>query len=109
MAEQALRLKLSHLMVRSIAIFNIITLALDVFYPAYHQMQSQWDIDSILVWWYFASSLILPLYVGIGIWWASRKAVLESKEFSIDAWFAAAWFLTWWGGLLYAWVTYSPL
>lgn len=86
---------ISHLIVRSIVVLNLATV-IGEFY--YYEVLRHAGLEGAIIKWYIASSLILPIYVGLEIWWMGRA---ESKALLVDAALAIVWFLTWWGIFLY--------
>lgn len=87
---------ISHFLVRIISLSNVFTLVLDVVVPEYrvaHRLH-------LAPQWYLGSSLILPLYVALERWWM-RKSQSQVRAISVDAAFAAGWFLVFWGLLIY--------
>ena len=84
----------SHWGVRLVAVLNLTALALLVFSPWYEAVVG--PVISIIVFWFIASSLLLPSYVVIEFFWMTRTTSGEVKANVIDAAFAGLWFLTWW-------------
>ncbi|HTG17354.1 MAG TPA: hypothetical protein VK747_19040 [Blastocatellia bacterium] len=83
----------SHLMVRLIVLMNIASLMVELFPTTLPR--------AVILKWYFASSLALPLYAGLEVWWMT-KARSQFKPLVIDALFAFGWFLMWWITVLWA-------
>jgi hypothetical protein len=98
--------RLSHLAVRLIAGANITEFALEMMFPQYWRRVANGPLDRIILRWFFASSILLPLYVGLEFLWM-RRAKIGTKALLIDAAFAVAWLFVWWGGLFYAFTHYG--
>ena len=104
MGKSPLKYRLSHLVVRLVAVLNIANLIFSSLYPAYFQTLRRlqllnWEMAE----WLIASSLLLPLYVALEAWWM-RNARSERREMLVDAALALAWFFTLWGFVLYGWM-----
>jgi hypothetical protein len=92
----------SHWFVRLVVIANIAHLALETLLPAYYHVLARTPLNPIINFWFFATSLMLPLYVCGELWWIPRTLPQERKAILIDALFAGAWFCILWGTTLYA-------
>lgn len=101
MAKFTSMCRFSHWAVRLIVVVNLAALAWGELIPAYYHKPSR-NLSDIVVMWFVASSLILPLYVVFEMFKMSRVDLQERKAILIDTLFAAIWFFSWWGGVLYA-------
>ena len=86
---------ISHSIVRALTVLNLVTVIAEVYYYEFFRKAG---VERLMLKWYFASSLILPIYVGLEVWWMGRA---ESKQLVVDAVFAIVWFLVWWGLFFY--------
>lgn len=100
--EYPFKYQLSHLVVRIIVIMNITHLWLSG-RTGYFQATKRLFPNGFDVKWMLASSLILPLYVLLEMWWMLRTGSSRSKTkgLLIDGGLALLWFVVWWGFLLY--------
>ena len=101
MNERYLRHTLSHLLLRLIAVVNLIEVGLELAYPPFGRAVANGPFAIFGDAWLVITSIALPVFVVLESTWlqeagARRKAVL------IDAFFAIAWFLVFWIGVLYA-------
>jgi hypothetical protein len=108
MTERALRL--SHRLVRVIAMITLIGLGVTLACERYssthcHALANSW-LGMILTFWTIAMSLLLPLYVGFEGWWM-RKIKVGSKDLWIDAGLAIGCFLSLLSIVLYALTHYA--
>lgn len=101
MAELMYWYKRSHWVVRLIVTANVADLALETLFPVYYHFLAPTALNPIINFWFFATSLILPLYVLGEIWWIPMTLPQERKATFIDAVFAGAWFCLLWGTTLY--------
>jgi hypothetical protein len=102
--EKRLKYLLLHLVLRVIVGINIAHLSLGTFSRSYFQATKRLFRSGIDVKWMLASSVILPLYVLLEMWWMLRTGSSRSKTkgLLIDGGLALLWFLVWWGFLLYS-------
>lgn len=109
MTKSLLRYRLSHLVVRLVAIFNIAALVFGTLHPTFFQALRRLQLlNEGVAKWLIASTLLIPLYVAFEAWWM-RNAKSERREILIDAALALAWFFTLWGFVLYGWTHYAPI
>lgn len=93
--------KIAHLCLRVIAVLNVVYFASSALWPSLVLATTRGRVGEVVVKWGMASSVLLPVYVGLEMWWMGRTAV-ERTALVIDWLLAIAWFLFFWGGVLYA-------
>lgn len=106
MDKSLLKRRLSHLMLRLLVIVNLADLIFGTFYPEYFHVINQFLPGKAVIIWLATSTFLLPLYVGLEVWWM-RSIKSEVRELLIDAALVIVWFLTFWGFILYAWTHYA--
>src|SRR3712207_6583784 len=98
MADSILKFKLSHLLIRLIALANLFHFLVGTYSRTYYEAtRFDSDVDIIVLFWLFASSFILILWVGLEVLWLRTANVLlpgERKSIAIDGLFALIWFFT---------------
>lgn len=102
-----LLLRWSQLFVRSAAVVNLIDLSLEVAFPQYARLVANGPFGSIVILWLPFSALLLPLLVGLEVWWI-KKRQLEARSVRIEAVLAVSWFLAFWIRMLYV-ITHNVL
>lgn len=110
MTERALRL--SHVLVRTIAATNIAYLGFGLVCDRYFSGLGHVIVNSppgrIMLFWTMVTTLLLPVYVGFEAWWTLRLK-LKSKGLSIDATLAVICFALFLGMALYGFTHYMML
>lgn len=84
---------LAHLVVRLIAVINLVHLSLSFYHPYFRATKSlvgRADLD-----WLMISSFLLPLYCAIETVWMRRAEPSQRKALLIDWAFAITWLLVW--------------
>ncbi len=101
MVEYILKFKISHWILRLIVIILIVDMFLDEYYsPYYYDWFRQRGLADVMFALTTASLLIIPLFVGLEFWWM-RRIESERKALAIDALFAIAYVVFWFGMLFY--------
>jgi hypothetical protein len=90
----------SHRWVRLVASANFLQLGLEMAFPSYFHLSTRGELGNLLDFWFAASSLLLPAYVGFQVWWM-RRSPTERRALWVDAVLAVAWFVFLWGGTFY--------
>ena len=106
-AERHLSYRLSHTVVRSLAVLNIGIWLIDMASPRYAHALANAPQNKFFVGWLFISTLALPLCTGIEVVWM-RTAHGERRALWIDGILAVAWAVFFWIRVLYGF-THSVL
>jgi len=93
--------RLPHLLIRSIAVVNLIDAGLEFVYPRYGHALANGPFVMFVVVWFVVTSIALPVFVVVESTWIREKRV-SLRAVRIDAVFAVAWFLVFWISMLYA-------
>jgi hypothetical protein len=102
MSETFPRSKLSHQVVRIVVLINLAVLALDMPSSRFYRLLEQFHLNTVVVTWFIATSLILPLYVVIEVFWMKSAWPRENRSILLDAALVGIWFIAWWGAALYS-------
>ena len=108
MESSPLSYKLSHLVVRVIVAINILHLSLSFYHP-YFQAGLRLFPQGGDIYWMFASSILLPLYVAFETWWMYRAEPSQKRALLIDWLLAGLWFVTVWAVVLHSLYRYYPI
>jgi hypothetical protein len=106
--------QLSHRSVRMIATLTLLDLAVmpiaDRYYPSRAHSLANTGLGKTLIFWAIAASLLLPLYVGIEVWWMRKsEAASKNRDLWVDAVLAFACFFLFCCFVLYSWTHYATL
>jgi len=109
MAESVLSYRISHVGLRLIVIINLTHLVMGTFSATYFQAVKRLPIGGADIYWFMASSMILPLYVILEVWWMLLKdnAQQERKSLLIDTICVVIWVFTFGSFIQYAWTHYA--
>jgi hypothetical protein len=99
MAEESMRYKVLHFLIRILSAVSMAGLGIAILAPEYEPSRLL-HLQGVIWKWYLLSSLALPLSVGLGASWM-RTATSQAKALLVDWVFALMWFFMWWFALLY--------
>jgi hypothetical protein len=99
-AERHLSYRLSHILVRLLALLNIGIWIIDIALPRYAHALANAPKNKSLVGWLFISTIALPLCTGVEVAWM-RSVYGERRALWIDGILAAAWAAFFWIRVLY--------
>src|SRR5712664_645689 len=79
-SKTALSFRLPHLLVRSLAVANLIYLAGDLIFPGHYGWIGRIDTHDLIGGWLFTSSLLLPGYVIFEVGWAMKQRAYQTRR-----------------------------
>ena len=97
--ESPKKYAVSHYLIRIVGTLNIFSLILSIYSREYYRALTDLGFRSVLLNWYWISSLVLPLIVGIEAWFLRSR---QNKELAWDIVIALVWFFLWWSIVFYA-------
>lgn len=108
MEKPPLKFYASHLAVRIITTINIVHLLLS-YYPPYFDARLRFFSQGGDIYWMLASSLLIPLYVGLETWWMYLAKPSQKRALLIDWLLAGLWFAILWVVVLRSLYRYYPI